>query len=296
MRYLGEIKKMRRFTLFAICILIFFSMMLVLVNSTLAKEKVDCFTFSNKITIDGKWTTSDEWNDAFEETLNFGNGSGEAYLRVKHDAENLYVLVDFLTYHEIKTGDGCLVVLDTKHDGGSSVQSDDLAVLIRWNTPTEIYPAIQWEGWWSEWEFLPSDFEVGSSTDAEQSPYPTNPHLIFEFKIPKSSLKSPSTTLGFLSFLICDNENLSIFLPLIQQEQEVLKPDNWADLILFDETIQIYNNAQNAIDTANKVITKAKSEGRTEGLQQAETLFEQAEAAQVAHKYNETTSLATQAI
>ena len=283
---------MRRLTLFTICILISFSMMLILVNSALAKEKLDCFTFTNKIIVDGKWTTLDEWDDAIEETLDFGKGSGEAYLRVKHDAENLYVLVDFLTYYEIKTGDSCMVVLDTKHDGGSMIQPDDLAVLIRWNTPTEIYPAIQWEGWVADWEFLPSDFEVNSSIDAEQDPYSTTPHLIFEFKIPKSSFKSSSTTLGFLVFLICDNENLNAALPLVQ---EALKPDNWADLIFFGGTIQIYQDAQTAIDVANNAIINAKAEGRTEGLKQAETLIEQAEETHEAHNYNETITLANQA-
>lgn len=284
---------MRRLTFFVICILIFFSMIQVMVNSALAKENLDCFTFTNDVTIDGTWTNSDEWNDAIEESLDFGKGSGEAYLRLKHDTENLYVLVDFLSYNETKTGDSCMVVLDTKHDGGSSARSDDLAVLIRWNTPTEIHPAIQWGGWTAEWELLPSNFVVNSSTDAEHNPYSTTPHLIFEFKIPKSSFKSSSTTLGFLVFLICDNENLNAALPLIQ---DASNPGNWADLKLFDNTIQIYYDAQTAIDSAYDVITKANSEGRTEGLDQAESLLEQAEATQGEHKYNETISLANQAI
>ena len=60
---------MRRLTFFVICILVFFSMIQVMVNSALAKENLDCFTFTNDVTIDGTWTNSDEWNDAIEESL-----------------------------------------------------------------------------------------------------------------------------------------------------------------------------------------------------------------------------------
>jgi hypothetical protein len=269
--------------------------MIIIANNIISKEIIDGFMATNEVIIDGKWTKSDEWNDGIEETLYFGNGSGKAYLRLKHDIENLYVLIDFLSYNEIKIGDGCLVVVDTKHDGGSSVQSDDLATVIRWNAPTEIYTAIQWGGWWTEWESLPIDFEVSSSTDAEQDPYSTTPHLIFEFKIPKSRLALSSSTLGFLTFLICDDENLSAFLPLIQKEQEVIKPDNWADLILFNDSIQIYYNAQTAIDEANNAIRDANLEGRTEGLSQAETLFTHAGDAFDIHDYDESIKLSNQA-
>ena len=99
--------------------------MIMIVNTVNTNNKIDSFTLTNEITIDGKWTNSEEWNDTIEEVLFFGKGSGEAYLHVKHDSEYLYVLVDFITYKDTKTGDGCLIVLDTKNDGGLSIQSDD---------------------------------------------------------------------------------------------------------------------------------------------------------------------------
>ena len=283
---------MKSLILRTICIFICFSMMLVLVNTVLAKEKIDCFTFTNEITVDGKWTSSDEWDDSVEEILSFGNGSGDAYLRIKHDVENLYVLIDFVTYNDVKTGDGCVVILDTENDGGSSIKSDDLSVVIRWNSPNNIFTGIQWEGWWNEWENLPVDFEADSSTEAEYDLYSTNPHLVFEFKIPKSNFKSSSSTLGFIVFLICDNENLTAAFPFIQ---DAYNPNNWADLIFFNETIQLYKNVQDNIDEANTAIINAKAEGRTEGLKQAETFLEQAEEAQEEHSYNEAINLAKQA-
>jgi hypothetical protein len=265
---------------------------LLFVNCVNAIEKIDSFKSINDITIDGKWTSVDEWNDTLEESLIFSEGSGKAYLRVKHDINYLYILVDFVTYNDTKTGDGCIVVLDTKHDGGSSVQQDDLAVLIRWNSPSEIYPAIQWGGWYYNWEFLPSNFEAKSSIESENNPYSNTPHVIFEFKIPKSSLNSSSTTLGFLVFVICDNENIKGALPIIFDTQ---KPDNWGDLLLFNDSIQIYYDAQTAIDLASISIENAESEGRTEGLLEAKSLLNQAEDSMGLHDYNEATSLSNQA-
>lgn len=266
---------------------------LLFVNCVNAIEKIDSFKSINDITIDGKWTNVDEWNDTLEESLIFSEGSGKAYLRVKHDINYLYILVDFVTYNDTKTGDGCIVVLDTKHDGGSSVQQDDLAVLIRWNSPSEIYPAIQWGGWLYNWEFLPSNFEAKSSIESENNPYSNIPHVIFEFKIPKSSLNSSSTTLGFLVFVICDNENIKGALPIIFDTQ---KPDNWGDLLLFNDSIQIYYDAQTAIDIASFSIENAESEGRTEGLLEAKSLLNQAEDSMELHDYYEATSLSNQAL
>lgn len=266
--------------------------MLLCINCVNAIEKIDSFKLTNEITIDGKWTNVNEWNDTLEESLIFSEGAGKAYLRVKHDINNLYILVDFVTYNDTKTGDGCIIVLDTRHDGGSSVQQDDLAVLIRWNTSSEIYPAIQWGGWLNDWEFLPSNFETKSSIESENNPYSIIPHLIFEFKIPKSSFNLSSTTLGFLVFLICDNENIKAALPIIFDAQ---KPDNWADLLLFNESIQIYYGAQTAIDIASVSIENAESEGRTEGLLEAKSLLNQAGDSMELHDYNEVTSLASQA-
>jgi len=75
-------------------------------------------------------------------------------------------MVDIVSYNKTEAGHSCIVVFDTENDGGSSIQSDDLAILIRWNSPLEILPAIQWQGCWNNWEDLPSDFIVNSSTIA----------------------------------------------------------------------------------------------------------------------------------
>jgi hypothetical protein len=277
----------------SIALVILIPLIFLFGNCVNAVEIIDSFKSMNDIIIDGKWTSSEEWNGSSEELLIFGNGTGTAYLRLLNDDDYQYALVDFVTYNDTKTGDICMVVFDTKNDGGTSVKSDDLAVLIRWNTPTEIYSAIQWEGWVDTWVALPSDFEAESSKDIENNPYSTDPHLIFEFKIPKSYFEPSIVNLGFISMLICDNKNISAALPLLQFSHQ---PDDWYDLLIFNETIQIINDAQTALDAAGVSIENAESEGRTEGLSDAKSLFTQAEDSMELHDYIEVTSLAGQAL
>jgi hypothetical protein len=279
----------KRVSLILIILIPIFLVSISCVNSI---EIIDSFRSINTIVIDGKWTSMDEWNGSSEESLIFNKGSGSAYLRTLNDDEFFYALVDFVTYDNLKTGDSCMVVFDTKNDGGSSFKSDDLAVLIRWNTPTEIYPAIQWGGWINDWEFLPSDIHVQSSLDSENNPYSTDPHLIFEFKIPKNNFDISSDKIGFICILICDNENISAGFPLLQTSHQ---PKNWNDLILFNQSIQILNDAETALDEAIEAIQKAELEGRTEDLTNAKSLKNQAEDNMEIHDYINVISYANQA-
>lgn len=276
----------------SIILIILITLFLLSVNSVNSFEIIDSFRYTNDIVIDGKWTTMDEWIGSSEKSLIFGKGSGSAYLRLLNDDNFLYFLVDFVSYDNLKTGDSCMVVFDTKNDGGSSFKPDDLAVLIRWNTPTEIYPAIQWGGWINEWEFLPSDFVVQSSINGENNPYSTDPHLIFEFKIPRNSLDSSLDKIGFICILICDNENISAGFPILQTSHQ---PKDWNDLILFNQTIQILDDATTALDKASDAIQNAELEGRTEGLTNAKSLKNQAEDNMEIHDYNTAISYANQA-
>jgi len=60
-------------------------------------------------------------------------------------------------------------------------------------------------------------------------------------------------------------------------------------------TLELADSASEAIETADSLITSASNAGRTEGLAEAETLYEQAEAAYVIGDYAEADSLALEA-
>ena len=279
----------KRLSILSICILV---IVLLLVNCVNAKEKIDAFKTNSDIIIDGKWTNSDEWNGSAEELFTFVKGNGIAYIRLLNDDDYLYVIVEHVSNNDTKTGDSCFIVIDTKNDGGTEIQLDDLAVLIRWNSPTVIYPAIQWEGWTGSWESLPSDIIVASSSDSEYSPYNNDTHLIYEFKIPRDYFEPNITQLGFLSSLFSDNENNSAGFPALQPPHS---PDDWYELILFNETIQIYNDAVSAVNAAITAIDNAESEGRTEGLSAANMALSLALESMDLHDYNQVSIYANQA-
>ena len=278
---------------FVTIFVIMMPVLILFVSCVNAVEKIDCFKSTTNIIIDGKWTTSNEWINSSEESFIFVNGTGTAYLRFLNDDDYVYVLVDFITYNDTKTGDSCMIVFDTKNDDGNLIKSDDLAVLIRWNTPTQIHRAIQWGGWTGSWELLPSDFEVDSSTDSENNLYSPDPHLIFEFKIPRDYFEPDIMELGFISFLFIDDNGLMAVFPSIQPSYS---PDDWYDLLLFNETIEIYNDAVTSFDAASVSIEYAESEGRTEGLSEAKSLINQAEDSMELHDYHEVISLSSQAL
>lgn len=187
---------------------------------------------ANDVTIDGKWTSAQEWTDASEFPLTFMEGTGEAYFSMKHDNNNFYVLVDFVSRAQTVVGDGALVGLDTQNDGGKEIKDDDLALLIRWNTPTVSMGAMQWHGWMGQnWQPLPSGFEAKSSTDAQNDPHSTASHEIYEFRIPKTTFKASASGL-WVGIGGGEAGYFAVYPPA-----DISSPDNWGQLEFSDKTL-----------------------------------------------------------
>ncbi len=219
------------FVIISLALLFVLASSMLLPQST-ARVTVACPKLEQPVTIDGKWTSAHEWTDASEFPLTFAQGSGEAYFSMKHDDNNFYVLVDFVSRITTVVGDGALIGLDTQNDGGSQVKDDDLAVLIRWNTPTVSMGAMQWHGWTGQnWQVLPSGFEAKSSTDAQNDPHSTASHQIYEFKIPRSTFKASAS--GFWVGIGGGETGYFALYPMV----DVLSPDNWAELVFSDNTL-----------------------------------------------------------
>jgi len=88
-------------------------------------EEIICPKLENTVTIDGKWTSNDEWTDAISEELRFVSNSGKAYFRIKHDDESLFLLIDYVTLITPQERDAAGIMIDTKNDGGDIMQKDD---------------------------------------------------------------------------------------------------------------------------------------------------------------------------
>jgi hypothetical protein len=198
-----------------------------------ARLTVACPKLERDVTVDGKWTSPEEWTDALESSLTFMQGTGEAYFSMKHDDNNFYVLVDFVSRTKTVVGDGALVGLDTQNDGGKEIKDDDLAILIRWNTPTVSMGAMQWGGWTGQdWQSLASGgFEAKSSIEAENDPHSTAPHEIYEFRIPKATLKTPTSGL-WVGIGGGEAGYFALYPPA-----DISSPDNWGQLEFSGKTL-----------------------------------------------------------
>jgi len=158
----------------------------------------------NEVTIDGRWTNQDEWKEASRHRL-FFLGTGEGDLRVKDDENFLYVLIDYFTDLQREKGDFAGIILDTRHDFGDEPRPDDLMLQCTWNSDVEHGAgAVKWRGGnpqglnWREVVQLPSGSEVDSSDDTSNNPVSIEPHMMYEFKIPRDLLGYPS--IGFVAF------------------------------------------------------------------------------------------------
>jgi hypothetical protein len=152
---------------------------------------------SNPVTIDGKWTTNDEWSDALKvELVNTGSvqtSAGSFYL--KHDTSNFYFLIDFVSatamYDDQKDGGG--VTLDSAHDDGPAAKPDDMRFdsrqggILRLGTGSST--AL------SSPKALPAGVQIVGSKSA--SPNAATPHMIYEFMIAFSVLPTARNTIGF---------------------------------------------------------------------------------------------------
>jgi len=81
-----------------------------------------CPLLLKEVTIDGKWTNSDEWSDAAMVTLVQAPDSRQnatAYLYTKHDDSSFYFLVDFVSAASLTLDiEGACIDLDPLHNGG----------------------------------------------------------------------------------------------------------------------------------------------------------------------------------
>ena len=70
----------------------------VLVSVSLARDSLVVPRLVNPVTIDGKWTTPDEWSDTQRVSMYVAEGpESTGFLRIKNDDQYLYLLVDFVS-------------------------------------------------------------------------------------------------------------------------------------------------------------------------------------------------------
>jgi len=159
-----------------------------LISPASASSRAVAYRSVNPVTIDGKWTSPDEWLDAQEILV-----EGMA-LRVKHDGSSLYLLIDALGDYT-SDEDYAIVHIDPEGDGGHLPRPGDRSFLARWVCEADPEDAFYWRvelmamegdgaGWRPAGEV--KGFSAGSSMLARNDPHGWQTHLIWEFRIPLS--------------------------------------------------------------------------------------------------------------
>ena len=149
------------------------------------------------VTIDGKWTSADEWSDAVVIPLincNCSSVNANGYLYAKHDSSNFYFLIDFVSSSVLDGQHDLMgVFLDSLHNGGTVPQSDDRVFLV--GTNGGVMNVGAGVSQWSLNNPLPEGakvaFSMASSSNRAQ------PHEISEFMIPFSIFPGMRNTIGF---------------------------------------------------------------------------------------------------
>ena len=158
-------------------------------------DQVTCPLLSKAVTIDGKWTSPDEWSDAAMVTMiqmSSSSYKATAYLYTKHDESNYYFLIDFILATSFNPStDGAGISFDPLHNGGNTPQSDDR----RFDTTSGGQMAIGTGTAWNWGNPLPNGVEIeisktNSSNLAQQ-------HQVSEFKIPFSIFPKLENPIGF---------------------------------------------------------------------------------------------------
>lgn len=228
-------------------------------------EEIICPKLKNSVTIDGKWTSNDEWTDAISEELRFVSNSGKAYFKIKHDEESLFLLIDCITLMKPQERDAAGIMIDTKNDGGGIMQKDDYflgniyvseesAITVRvWGTGDRILEELSDLDWSLiaklDLELEPEGFLVRATNDAENDPFLATPHMIWEFKIPKSEFESE--TIGFLTFTISLGRETGASYPLIEIDK-LDNPDLWAKIKFVNKTLaQIEDETESIFTTTS---------------------------------------------
>lgn len=145
---------------------------------------------TKQVTLDGRWTTVDEWIDAVEIKVS------EGAFKLKHDQSYLYVLFDYVNDRSSENYDNAWAYVDTLKNGGSTPQTDDFAFNLQWLSPTQSILVVQ-RGTGTDWMTTTLALHSAtSSTDATNDPYSSTPHVIYEFKIQLSILPQGATAMG----------------------------------------------------------------------------------------------------
>jgi hypothetical protein len=167
-----------------------FIIMIAIVMPLAHAQTVDCPHSRIAVTIDGKWE-SGEWDDGAEIPLTAASSfkPGAGFARIKYDSLYFYAVLDFISVSTASGADGAGVQFDTNNNGGNTTDADDYRFKSDYKGAGSM---AQGNGsGFGPYLPLPDGALVGASIGS--SPYSSDSHPIYEFRVPLSMFPIVST-------------------------------------------------------------------------------------------------------
>ena len=176
-RQTKEMFKLKKALSIGICTVMLCSLMLVgFVSAGTAVGQIMEYISAAPCTVDGKWTTADEWTDA-PHTVMAGNASGKFAYDVQ-DFTNFGLEwdIEILSDNTNNTGDYVRICVDDGNGGGAAPTSGDYMIEITGHTTLKMYQG-NGAGWT---QVTPAAGEITWSTTLGTSMWSSTPHWILE--------------------------------------------------------------------------------------------------------------------
>ena len=213
---------MKKMIVTTFCMLMLCSLVLITAGTAMAAEpgyERISYTTTVMPTIDGMWTSEDEWTDGDVTWI----GTDVAFRSTWDMAEDVMTrwVVEFFSDTTDDPGDFWRFCIDGEQSGGSAPQ-----VALHRMFEITGHTNLQWymgDGTgWSEVSYDPSEIEWANSLSA--SPTNSTPHWILEFQIPKNS---GTVQMGILwnFYLAAYDASNSEFLAWPPTDADI--PDGW---------------------------------------------------------------------
>lgn len=212
----------RWISIFMLCSLVF----LITVGTTSAgNPDYSIIEYTGGITlatVDGVWTTTDEWNDALTVPIS-DNATFWYYAEI--NVFNVEMCVEIFSDNTDDAEDYWQFCFDDGNNGGTAPQVGDYRIDIVGHTDVVIY-----QGDGSDWVLstqTPADIAFTWANQLSESPIDSNPHWILEVSFVKTTALIPSAPPTGLRVAVYDASNSEAGVQDWAPDSDVNVPDEW---------------------------------------------------------------------
>ncbi|MCZ2808166.1 MAG: hypothetical protein O2V44_02295 [Candidatus Bathyarchaeota archaeon] len=173
-------------------------------------------------TVDGVWTTEDEWNDALTVPI---SDTATFWYYAEINVFSCEFLVEIFNDDTNDTGDYWQFCFDDTNSGGTAPGSGDYRVDIVGHTDVVIYTGDGES--WVQTALTPADVGLTWANSISASPIDSTPHWILEFTFIKTVAMIPSAPPTGLRVAVYDASNSEAGVQDWAPSSNVNVPDEW---------------------------------------------------------------------